>query len=296
MSEQTIQFEARIIEQEHRLYRVLVNFFSETKGLPELDPRRKAAKSALIWQLVPSGGQATFAVGGMLAIVTLFFTAQQSRALQEQNALLQKQDHIAEIKYFWERRAQLLSYLYDAEKGEPKFNSRIRSEALVEFLKIERFKADKNLSQIGAKNTEQKVATLSYGIDLEGAMLSGIALNQIDFHETYLPEANMQEASLFGCDFTNAQLDHANLMRADLTETIFSPISLLGTNLMFANMQSVKGWNKVTAITLANIHGIKNAPDGFRSWAITHGAVDEPDMKRWQKMKTQRLSIMFKPK
>lgn len=215
--------------------------------------------------------------------------------MQEQNTLLKKQEHIAEIKYFWERRAQLLSYLYDIEKGEPKFNSRIRSEAVAEFLKIERLKAANNFSRIATDNSEQQVATLGYGVDLEGAMLSGVSLKQVDLHEIYLPEANMQDASLFGCDFTNAQLDHANLMRADLTETIFSPTSLLGANLMFANMQSVKGWDKVTAITLANIHGIKNAPDGFRSWAIAHGAVDESDVQKWQKLKNQRLGFMLNP-
>jgi len=43
-------------------------------------------------------------------------------------------------------------------------------------------------------------------------------------------------------------------------------------------------------IALANIHGVKNAPHGFREWALSHGAVDEPDIQKWKQRKNECIT------
>lgn len=290
MEGNSIQLQSQFIEQEHRFIRVLTNFFVETRGLPSSDPRRKAASKALIWQFVPSGGNTTFALGGLLALATVYFSAQQYSQLVDQNALLQKQELANESKYFWERRAQLLSYLYDSEASSPKYNERIRSEAVAEFLQLEGIKAERNyLNLVRNEKLQSRVATLSYGIDLNRAILASISLNHVAFRDASLAYANFRGASLFNCDFTGAALDHADLENADLTSTNLAAKSLLGVNLTNANLSVITGWGGNMVISLANIHGIKNAPNGFREWALNRGAVDEPDTEAWLKFKKKRL-------
>ena len=289
------QVEARFIEQEHRLVRVLINYFSETKGLPDSAPRRKAAKNALIWQLIPTGGKATFALGGLLALSTLYFTAQQAFILQDQNSLLAKQEQATESKYFWERRAQLLAYLYDMDGAYPKYNQRIRSEAVAEFLQLEGMKAENNYLSLTQKGKPQSsVATLSYGVDLEGAILTAISLKQLPFRSVYMPGADLRSAKLVGCDFAGAHLDHADLSDSDLTQANLAARSLLGVDFTNADLSAAVGWGDEndTPIYLANIHGIKNAPEGFREWALKGGAVDEPSKETWLKLKRERFPMI----
>ena len=70
-----IDLEAKLIEQEHRLLRVLLNVLFETKSLPASDPRKIAARKALLWQLVPTGGQSTALLGTIIAVLTVAYAA-----------------------------------------------------------------------------------------------------------------------------------------------------------------------------------------------------------------------------
>lgn len=135
------------------------------------------------------------------------------------------------------------------------------------------------------------MATLSYGIDLNAAILSSISLKHVAFRDASLAHANFRGASLYDCDFTGAALDHADLESADLTKVNLAANSLMGVNLKNANLSSVTGWGGNTVIGLANINGIRNAPKGFKEWALNNGAVDEPDKEAWLKFKSERVGI-----
>jgi Pentapeptide repeats (8 copies) len=84
--------------------------------------------------------------------------------------------------------------------------------------------------------------------NFRGARLNGCKLAQVD-----LREADLSGASLDAADLTGAALDDADLRGADLAGVVW------------AQVKSVKG---------ANIAGARNAPMGFREWALKNGAVE----------------------
>jgi uncharacterized protein YjbI with pentapeptide repeats len=64
-----------------------------------------------------------------------------------------------------------------------------------------------------------------------------------------------------GSNLAEAKLDGADLTSADLRN---------------ANLDAI-AWQHIAAIKSANIAGVKNAPDGFREWALKNGAIENPD-------------------
>ncbi len=69
------------------------------------------------------------------------------------------------------------------------------------------------------------------GVDLKGASLAGLHLDQCDCQAANLSGANFQEAVLNKCDFTGANLTKANLSGAKLKGSDFSGADLSGANL-----------------------------------------------------------------
>ncbi|MDD2735045.1 MAG: pentapeptide repeat-containing protein [Desulfuromonadaceae bacterium] len=110
-------------------------------------------------------------------------------------------------------------------------------------------------------------------------------MKNADFTCASLPNTDLSKSEITFSNFSGASLGHADFSEANLEGTKLSANSLLGTNFYNANLQSTTGWNDNLPISLANIHGIKNAPPGFYEWAISHGAVDEPDIQKWKQHK-----------
>jgi uncharacterized protein YjbI with pentapeptide repeats len=61
-----------------------------------------------------------------------------------------------------------------------------------------------------------------------------------------------------GSDLSGANLDGADLSSADLRN---------------ANLQGI-AWQHIAVVKSANIAGVRNAPEGFRDWALKNGAVE----------------------
>ncbi len=95
--------------------------------------------------------------------------------------------------------------------------------------------------------------------------------------------AHLDSASLKGAILDSADLSAASLKRADLGEASMVGVKLtdadLGeTDLRGANLRDVEGWRAVRTLKLANIHGVRNPPPGFVSWAVdTMGAIQAPN-------------------
>jgi uncharacterized protein YjbI with pentapeptide repeats len=64
-----------------------------------------------------------------------------------------------------------------------------------------------------------------------------------------------------GSNLAGVKLDGADLTSADLRN---------------ANLEGIV-WQHIATIKSANIGGVKNAPDGFREWALKNGAIENPD-------------------
>jgi hypothetical protein len=130
------------------------------------------------------------------------------------------------------------------------------------------------------------------GVDASGSFLQGVKLPKAnllrcDLHAADLREANFQASNLAYANLKSANLRHtslrgsnlmaASLEDADLVNADLSGANLMGTNLTNADLRNadLKGviWQKIQAMDKANIYGVRNAPEGFVSWALEHRAV-----------------------
>jgi Pentapeptide repeats (8 copies) len=137
------------------------------------------------------------------------------------------------------------------------------------------------------------------GVDVSGAFLQSIHLerarllrsnfsaadlrdgnfNFADFSDTNMRTANLRESHLEGASFERTDMDDADLTGADLTNADLSGASLGNADLSNTNLSNLR-WRDLRSVKGTNLYGVKNAPDGFISWAKQHGAVQtEPDSK-----------------
>jgi hypothetical protein len=137
------------------------------------------------------------------------------------------------------------------------------------------------------------------GVDVAGAYLQGIRLGKsslvranfsavdarnsdfrgADFSDANLRGANFREVNFAGAVLKRADLQDADLVRADLSGANLAGASLANADLREANLDGVV-WNEIASIKAANIAGVRNAPAGFRDWALKNGAVETADEPR----------------
>ncbi len=131
------------------------------------------------------------------------------------------------------------------------------------------------------------------GISLQGARLQRCDLHAADMRDsdleaarldfcnlasTNLRGANLAAAQLDDADLTNADLNGSNLSGADLSRTDLSRADLRGTDLRGL------AWQDVVSFRNANVRDVRNAPQGFVEYALSHGAVSVESDKDWQRM------------
>jgi hypothetical protein len=131
------------------------------------------------------------------------------------------------------------------------------------------------------------------GVDVSGAYLQNIHLEKAklvranfsgadarmaDFRGADFSAANLRGANFRGGNFSNANLQHVDLQDADLVGADLSSGDLSGASLTDADLRNTNlaniRWRDIAAIKAANIAGIKNVPEGFRTWALQNGAVE----------------------
>jgi hypothetical protein len=120
--------------------------------------------------------------------------------------------------------------------------------------------------------------------DFRGADLRNAILRKSD-----LEGANLRSANLRGADLRSASLLDANLYDSDLTGATLADTELRGAKLERADLRSadlrgVREWRQIASIRLANVHGVRNVPEGFLAWAKSMGAVDAAEDKEWEKL------------
>ncbi len=131
------------------------------------------------------------------------------------------------------------------------------------------------------------------GVDASSAFLQGIHLERANLLRADLSAADLRGSTLRSADLTYANLHAANFRGSDLANTVLSNANLGDTDLVGTNLAGAKldgadftsadlrnadlesiEWQHIAAIKSANIGGIKNAPTGFRDWALKNGAVE----------------------
>jgi len=114
------------------------------------------------------------------------------------------------------------------------------------------------------------------GADLKGAQLAGSSFEQADLNFANLRDANLANVNLTNANFTDTDLTGASLAAAMLQGATFDRADLRG-----ADLAGVRQWDQIASIKLTNIHGVRNAPDGFLGWVLKHGAVDTESDETW---------------
>ncbi|MDP9172328.1 MAG: pentapeptide repeat-containing protein [Planctomycetota bacterium] len=142
------------------------------------------------------------------------------------------------------------------------------------------------------------------GVDVHDAFLQGLQLPSADLRRADMSSADMKGADLHGASLDDAAFIYANLRNAnlrgaglefarfrntdlhgaDLSRAILSNADLSGVDLREADLTAVADWQLIRSINLANILGVKNAPDGFIAWAKKNGAVEVADDNQWNAM------------
>ena len=113
-----------------------------------------------------------------------------------------------------------------------------------------------------------------FNVRFDEADLRRANLNDTDLGGSFFIDVNLEDASLLsakfdGADFSNADLQNADLRSADLEGAI-----LTGANLAGANLRGIRNWRRLADISGASIRDVRNAPEGFRAWALQQGAKD----------------------
>jgi hypothetical protein len=133
------------------------------------------------------------------------------------------------------------------------------------------------------------------GVDVSSAFLQGIHLERANLLRSDFSSADVRNGNLAFCDFTLANLNSANLRGAKLDDSEFTQTDLQDADLTGASLVRVDfngarldradlrnadlrdaKWQRIESIQGANIGALTNAPQGFTSWAMAHGAISEP--------------------
>ena len=290
--------EAKLIEQEHRFIPIWKNFWVNKREWPPEDPRRKAANIAFAMFWIPKPS-AVIVSGGLIAIFTIYFMAMQTDLLKEQNQLTAKQNALLleQLKsqdeiYYATRKTELMSSIYSTSGrvdgvalhtlAKPKLSARIRAEAVVEYIKIRSREIERDTKELKESGRLPQAATLAFGVDLRWAPLQNVSLSNVELKHMSLFHSNLESSSLTYVNLSKSQLEYVNFSKSTLLGVNLKGASLIGANFSEADLSQLE-WDDETKVLNSNIFGIRNAPKGFKEWALKRGAVEYSNNEDWIK-------------
>ena len=305
--------EARFMEQEHRIVRVVQNYF-DRKRWPAGDPRRIAARNAVIWRVL-TPGTAAVAASGLVAVATLVVLVWQTRLIAEQNEFFKEQNQKLQLQIDQQgnqdvsrRRTEIISVLYETQPGrdglEPKANPRTRGEAVLEFVQLERERLKKLKQQAPAYQSELSLTQARLdGLNLDRAdltalVLVGAFLQNTSFSAGMLEQADLRAAMLVSTSFNRTNLRKANFEGTALLQVSFAFSDLRAANLGAASLEgcefvgadlrgarlTLRQWDDKTNFRYANIANAELQP-GDKAKLLSGGAVDIPSDDAWDAFK-----------
>lgn len=144
------------------------------------------------------------------------------------------------------------------------------------------------------------------GASLESAHLEGTQLNWSNLRKANLTNAKLENAFLMWADLRGAYLEVAKLRGAMLNGANLSEAFLFGTDLTGADLAKadLRGaylkpdgdWRQIQSLKLANIYGVKNAPEGFVEWALNEmNAVSIESDETWRKLLRNSGGVWLPP-
>jgi uncharacterized protein YjbI with pentapeptide repeats len=138
------------------------------------------------------------------------------------------------------------------------------------------------------------------GVDVSDAFLMGVQLSRANLARASLRGADLRmavfdQADLEYADLGSANIRNGSLIKADLEYAMFADSDLNGCNLTGANCEDADfsradlrncdlkdlNWKGIKEVKLANLFGVKDAPEGFLAWAMKNGAVAIESDAEW---------------
>jgi uncharacterized protein YjbI with pentapeptide repeats len=135
-------------------------------------------------------------------------------------------------------------------------------------------------------------AAFLQGVNLRGARLSRCNFQASDMRDSNLDFADMTFCNLHSTNLRGGSLQHARLTDVDLAEADLNGSDLEGADLTRADLTGADlrsadlahlDWKGIASLQLANVWGVRNPPDGFLSFALSHGAVSLASDEDWDK-------------
>jgi len=138
------------------------------------------------------------------------------------------------------------------------------------------------------------------GVDVSDAFLMGVQLTRANLARaslrgTDLRMAVFDQADLKYADLSSANIRNGSMVKAELDYAMFADSDLSGCNLTEANCEDSDfsradlrncelknlNWKGIKEVKLANLFGVKDAPEGFIAWALKNGAVSIESDTEW---------------
>lgn len=228
---ESVKLEAQLIQQDHRPFFIIKTFLFRKQWEDKNDPRRKAAVVAFAWlwlspsHLAVSGGLIT-------AVATLALLASQNILITKQNTLIKDQNDFFQEQITNEdtrakaiedmtiqsRRTNLVRILWNEDPNST-ISGRERTEALLEFIKLER---------VSGRTT----------VNLTSANLSNTSINNADLNFCNFDESNIRNAN-----WSNVSLNSSSLRYCLIENTyISSDFSNTDINLPYCTIPQYASW------------------------------------------------------
>lgn len=138
------------------------------------------------------------------------------------------------------------------------------------------------------------------GVDVSDAFLMGVQLTRANLARASLRGADLRmavfdQADLKYADLSSANIRNGSMVKAELDYAMFADSDLSGCNLTEANCEDSDfsradlrncelknlNWKGIKEVKLANLFGVKDAPEGFMAWALKNGAVSIESDTEW---------------
>ncbi|MEM7146342.1 MAG: pentapeptide repeat-containing protein [Verrucomicrobiota bacterium] len=212
----------------------------------------------------------------------------QREQIEAQNRQIEIQNALTEADRNTTLRSELINIQNQISSEEPEISDFTKARLSIFTRTVTPYRVLEPSGKLSSRPlSPERADALMVGLNAGISLDSGYIFQHGDFRRLKVNNANLkelsfQDACFFRCNLDESILDKARLERADFTcaslvdsslvEANIKHADLRGADLRFCDLKNIHNW-QTAKWTLANLHGIKNAPDGMLEAAQRQGAI-----------------------
>jgi len=265
-----VELEAKLIEQEHRLFTLVWNFFNRNRKWEKDDIRRSAAVKAIFWRILFSPAIIAIGAGGFLGFLSIFFLWKQNDLLANQNKLIANQNsHIKIQTYLTEsnRRSNqmfvmgdVLSDLNDELSNKKNTKHTLSTTLSGRIIGLSRamspykYMVNDSLTKkyISPERSQLLISLLASDIDsLQISYLFSVSnfshsdIQNIQINNGVLNNVIMNNSNLRNVDFDRCLMMNANFEDSDIRDSNFTESDLDGLSFRNSDLSKAKFYDNI---------------------------------------------------